>query len=143
MKEFNFYALKVVKEKSVRYEPMHSAESVAEFFQKMIGDDAEEHMLVAGCDTKGAPICFFELAHGDINSAIVSPAALFKRLFACNCAAFFICHNHPSSILEWSKEDIACNAKLKKIGDLLGVRLIDSFLVSDDDWVSAFSDGVL
>lgn len=143
MKEFNFYRLKVVKEKSVEYQPLTCPEEVAEFFRLMIGDYAEEYLLVAGCDVAGHPVCFFEVSHGDICSSIVDPAAIFRRLLASNCAKFFVCHNHPSGSLEFSDADEAACKKLKKAGRLLNIQLLDSLVVTDSGWISSRNEGIL
>lgn len=143
MKEFNFYSLKLVKEKTVPYPQMQSAEDVGKFFQDMFAFNAEEIFAVAGCNSQGRPVCFFEVSHGDVCSAIVDPAAIFRRLLASNCSAFFVCHNHPSDSLDFSREDIASMNRIDECGKLLNIQLLDSFLVTSIGWTSARRLGYL
>ena len=147
MKEFNFYGLKLVKEKSVQYAPITCASEIAQFFMEMIGDEAEEHVVVAGCDNRGHVCCFFDMSRGTVNSAILSVASIFRRLLASNCSSFFVCHNHTSmqNPPEFSGEDLACCDKIKNACDILGgeINLVDFLVVTDTSYTSARREGYL
>lgn len=144
MKEFNFYRLKVVKDKTVSYSALENTFDAGDFFMNLIGDCAEEILAVVGVNCQGEPICGFEVSHGDVTSSIVDPAAIFKRLLQfSNVTGFFVSHNHPSSNLVFSSQDISSSKSLKRAGSLLGIKLLDHILVTDSNYLSARAEGII
>ena len=144
MKEFNFYSLKVVKDRTVSYDAISTTFDAGLFFQRLIGDSAEEHLVAVGTNSKGEPICGFEISHGDISSSVVDPSAIFKRLLQfSNLSSFFLAHNHPSGDVTFSSDDIAVTKRIKRASQLLGIRFLDHIVVSDCDYTSAKSEGIL
>ena len=143
MKEFNLYKLKVVKDKSVSYSAIENTFDAGDFFMNLIGDSAEEILAVVGVNCQGEPICGFEVSQGDVTSSIVQPAAIFKRLLQfSNVTGFFVSHNHPSSSLDFSMQDIKVTKSLKRAGSLLGIKLLDHILVTDSGYLSARAEGL-
>ncbi|ARW19378.1 JAB domain-containing protein [Pediococcus pentosaceus] len=51
--------------------------------------------------------------------------------------SFVLIHNHPSGNIEPSTNDLAFTKKMKKVGDLMGIRLIDHLIVGDQSYWSA------
>ena len=143
MKTFNFYRLKLVKDKEVHYETLESAQGAADFARELIGDAPEENFLVVGVNTKGHAICGFTVSIGDVNSSIVHPREVYKRLMLANASAFLCFHNHPSGSIEFSKEDCVMHERLKEAGLLLGIQLLDHILVTDSGFASARREGLL
>ena len=143
MKTFNFYRLKLVKEKEVHYETLDSAQGAADFARQLIGDEPEENFLVVGLNTKGHAICGFTVSIGDVCSSIVHPREVFKRLVLANASACICFHNHPSGSLYFSKEDCITHDRLKEAGLLLGIQLLDHILVTDSGFASARREGLL
>lgn len=56
---------------------------------------------------------------------------------------FILVHNYPSGNVEPSMNDVAFTRKMKKIGDLMGIRLIDHLIVGDQTYWSAAENRVL
>ena len=144
MKEFNFYSLKVVKDRTVSYDAIETTFDAGQFFQELIGDAAEEHLVAVGTNSKGQPVCGFEISHGDISKSIVDPSAIFKRLLQfSNISGFFLAHNHPSGDVTFSNDDITVTKRISRASKFLGIRFLDHIVVSDCDYASAKADGIL
>ncbi|MCL5094038.1 MAG: hypothetical protein M1355_02825 [Patescibacteria group bacterium] len=47
-----------------------------------------------------------------------------------------LAHNHPSGVAEPSVEDIALTKRLAKVGDLLGIDVLDHVIVGEASFVS-------
>lgn len=47
-----------------------------------------------------------------------------------------LCHNHPGGTLHASTEDIESTELIIKAGKMLGIRVLDHFIVSSEDYVS-------
>ena len=68
---------------------------------------------------------------GSVNSAILSPREIFKGALLANAVSIILCHNHPSGDLSPSEEDIKITKRLIEVGELLGVKVLDHLIVSD------------
>ena len=76
---------------------------------------------------------------GILNSVIVHPREIFRTAIIRNANAIIVAHNHPSGNLEPSAEDIEITKKLRQSGDIIGIKLFDHVIVSNEGYYS-FSD---
>jgi DNA repair protein RadC len=76
---------------------------------------------------------------GILNSVIVHPREIFRTAIIRNANAIIVAHNHPSGNLEPSAEDIEITNKLRQSGDIIGIKLFDHVIVSNEGYYS-FSD---
>ena len=53
-----------------------------------------------------------------------------------NAAALIVVHGHPSGNPEPSAEDVAITCRLKEVGELLGIGLLDHVVIADGRYVS-------
>jgi len=66
----------------------------------------------------------------------VHPREVFKGALIANSYAIIVAHNHPGGSLTPSKEDLETTEILIKAGDLMGVKVIDHFIVSSNGLTS-------
>lgn len=52
-----------------------------------------------------------------------------------------IAHNHPSGMLTPSESDLYITKKIQTCGELLGIELLDHFIVSSTDVLSLRKEG--
>jgi len=50
-------------------------------------------------------------------------------------------HNHPSGDPTPSQEDLHITKRLREVGDLLGIRVLDHLVFGDERYVSFVDDG--
>jgi DNA repair protein RadC len=75
---------------------------------------------------------------GNLNSVIIHPREIFEPALRQLSAFVIIAHNHPSGIVTPSIEDIKMTENLKKAGEILGIELIDSLVITSSDYISIF-----
>jgi DNA repair protein RadC len=75
------------------------------------------------------------VAVGSLNRAGILPREILSLTRDMPVASIILVHNHPSGILEPSKEDILFTKRLSKACDILGVKLLDHLIVSEKGWV--------
>ena len=73
---------------------------------------------------------------GSVDANIVHPREVFRPALACAAVGVILVHNHPSGINKPSQADISITARLKNVGDLLGINLIDHVIVTQDSFIS-------
>lgn len=133
----SLYKVELVKEKGVRYNidgnKLSHTSQVVQLACDLCKLDrqCEEVLIVVAVDSKNKPLGLFEVSRGTLNSSMVHPREIFKRLLVLNASSFFILHNHPSKDPTPSNEDIAITKRLKECGLLLGVPIIDHIIVGD------------
>lgn len=114
---------------------------------RIIGPAAQtwdrEHFLSAILDGKGRLIDIDEVSVGSLTAAIVHPREVYKSAILANGAAVLLVHNHPSGDPTPSDEDIALTQRLKRAGDLLGIRMIDHVIIGHGHYVSMVDSGLL
>lgn len=96
---------------------------------EMAGLD-QEQMRVIVLNTKNEVITAEMVYQGSLNATLVRTAELFKEAVRRNGAAIIMAHNHPSSSLEPSPEDLLVTQKAAEAGKLLGIDLLDHLIIS-------------
>jgi DNA repair protein RadC len=73
---------------------------------------------------------------GSITASTTTPRDLFKSAILANAVAIIICHNHPSGELVPSDSDIALTKQIVEAGELLGIKVLDHLIVSNQGYRS-------
>ena len=66
---------------------------------------------------------------GDPSTTVVQPGEVFAAALKADAQAIIVAHNHPSGDLTPSLQDRELTACLADLGDQLGVKLLDHFIV--------------
>ncbi len=80
---------------------------------------------------------------GTLNQSIVHPREVFRPAISDNAAGVIVVHNHPSGTLKASRADIQITTRLKEVGKLVGIELLDHVIVTADGWYSFSDQGLL
>lgn len=78
---------------------------------------------------------------GTLSASIVHPREVFKPAILKSAAAIIAVHNHPSTDLTPSPEDVEITRRLVRAGELLGIRVLDHLIICDDEYVSLRDEG--
>lgn len=100
-----------------------------------------ERLLTIMLNQKHVIIGIEEVGVGSLTQTIVHPREVFKALLLSNSAAFVLAHNHPSGDPTPSQEDIAITRRLREVGDLFGIRLLDHIVIGAGSYVSLVEGG--
>lgn len=115
----------------------------AALFRRIIGTGADkEHFVVVALDAKHRPLAWQVVSVGTVSTTIVRPAEVFRIPVMVQASAIVCAHNHPSGDATPSPDDIAVSRRLKGIGEVLGIPLLDHVVVTDMGCCSAMPDPV-
>ena len=93
-------------------------------------DQNKEHFWVLGLNIKNV-IQYVELVSlGTLNTCPVHPREVYRFAITKGVAAVIVGHNHPSGVLDPSKEDAKIQRRLSESGELLGIKLLDFIILS-------------
>ena len=74
-------------------------------------------------------IAFEELFRGTVDSASVHPREVVRACLKHNACAVILAHNHPSGVAEPSAADWTITSELRKILEIVGVRVLDHIVI--------------
>ena len=84
-----------------------------------------------------------ELFFGTIDGTSVHPREVVKAALRHNCAAVCVAHNHPSGVAEPSQADVRITERLRAVLALVDVRMLDHFVVGDEEVTSMATRGLI
>jgi len=106
------------------------------YFGKLIADEKQENFLVIYLDYQKKYITHKVLFKGTLNASLVHPREIFKRAFLESADAIILMHNHPSGKVSPSKADDETTEQLVKVGNLMGIQVLDHIIVGFNDYYS-------
>lgn len=136
--------LQMVKDDEVIYgrQVLDTPKDTAALVRDLIGDMDRECLVVCATDTKMKPTYIQIVGIGTINYCPASIPEVFKAVLLSNSAYILLAHNHPSGDCTPSSDDLAFTERVRRAGELLGIRLIDHIIVGGgDDFYSLREEG--
>ena len=103
----------------------------------------QEHLIVIALNGAHEVIYAETVTIGLINLTVVHPREVFSNAIMNRASAIVVCHNHPSGMLEASEEDIAITQRLVKAGKILGIRVLDHVIISEEGYMSCKENGIM
>ncbi|MDC8013144.1 RadC family protein [Tahibacter soli] len=94
-------------------------------------------------DTRNRVIAFEELFRGTVDGTMVHAREVVRACMRHNAAAIIVAHNHPSGECEPSEADRMLTLELRQAVGLIGVRLLDHFVIGAGAPVSMAQRGWL
>jgi DNA repair protein RadC len=108
---------------------------------------SQEIFLVVGVDIRNGLLDVVEVARGTAIGVEVHPREVFRPLIRMSAAGGVLVHNHPSGDPTPSPEDIDLTRRLRAVGQLLGIPIIDHVVIAQHgfrsiaEWLGAAFDG--
>jgi DNA repair protein RadC len=121
--------------------PVRDAESVWAHFRGRLPQLDREAFYVLLLDGKNRVQAEVRVSEGSLTAALVHPREVFSPAIREGAAALILIHNHPSGDPTPSAEDIALTERLRQVGDLVGVRILDHVVIGRGRWVSMAETG--
>ena len=133
MEKIKQVSIRLVKERPLlSEEQLISPEKVAMVVGDYIRDLDREALCVINFNSKLQPINFNLVSIGAVDTTIATPREILKSAILSNATNMMVLHNHPSNILEPSKEDVRTTSKLVEICNLVGIPLLDHIIVGPE-----------
>lgn len=112
-------------------------------FQERFSAYRKEVFVALLLDSKNRLLKEVRISEGSLNASIVHPREVFSPVLKESAAAVLFVHNHPSGDPTPSSSDIEITERLKQVGDLMGVRVLDHIIVGNGKYVSFADRGML
>lgn len=99
-------------------------------------DYQQENFLVFYLNTKNKIVNEEVLFKGGVDACLICPNTLFRKALLNNSPKIIVAHNHPSSDLTPSGEDLNIFRVLKESGNIIGIKVLDSIIFNKEGYYS-------
>ncbi len=109
---------------------------VVEFFFNTFADLNKEHFIVLSLNSKNLITSYEIVSIGTLNSSLVHPREVFHSAIKRSASKIILIHNHPSGICKPSIQDDKITERLQKVGEIIGIQVVDHLIIVKDDYYS-------
>jgi DNA repair protein RadC len=106
---------------------------IGQIVRPILENSPNEQFLIVTLDTKLKPIGCHIITIGTLDASLVHPREVFRHALLSNASSIILVHNHPSGDCEPSSQDRSVTDRLKRVGELLGITVIDHLIFGVDD----------
>ncbi|GEK91556.1 RadC family protein [Alkalibacterium kapii] len=101
--------------------------------------------LVVGLflNTKNEIIKKETIFKGSLNTSVAHPREIFKAAMKYSSARVIIAHNHPSGNPEPSEADLEFTKRMVEVGKIVGIELLDHFIIGEECYISLKEYGAM
>lgn len=118
----------------------NNPELIFNYYKDLLKEKTQEHFYCLYLDTNKKIIKDKLLFIGTINYSLVHPRDVFKEAYLSSASSIILVHNHPTGNVLPSSNDIDTTKKLKEIGELMGIQVIDHIIIGKHKYYSFFEN---
>ncbi|KAF0180310.1 MAG: DNA repair protein RadC [Nitrospirae bacterium] len=134
---------RLLREESGSQSHFSSSQAVHSYFASRLRHLKKELFVALFLDAKNKLIREYRVSEGTLTNSLIHPREAFKQAVKESAAAVIFVHNHPSGDPTPSHDDLAVTRRLRDVGELLGIPVLDHIIIGDETYVSLKEKGVL
>ena len=96
----------------------------------------QEHFVVLYLNTRHNVLAVQTVHIGSLNGVDIHPREVFRGAIMAGAHSIIIAHNHPGGDPTPGTDDLKVTERLRKVGDLLGIPVLDHVIVTVDHFTS-------
>ncbi|MHB8635091.1 MAG: JAB domain-containing protein [Fimbriimonadaceae bacterium] len=120
-----------------------SPEDVYRLLRDELRDKRQEYFYAVLVDSKNNVLRKTQIHAGTLTASLVGPREVFREAIREGASALIVAHNHPSGDPTPSPEDVEVTRRLRAVGEMLDIPLLDHVIVGDERWTSLADAGLL
>ncbi|HEX3694258.1 MAG TPA: DNA repair protein RadC [Polyangia bacterium] len=130
-----------VGQRPTRGRRLSDARDVWEYFRARLALATVEEFWALSLDVRHRVQNETCLARGSLTGVEVHPRDVFCPLIRMSAAAVIFCHNHPSGDPAPSRQDVELTSRLREVGELCGITVLDHVIVGFEGFTSLADRG--
>jgi hypothetical protein len=123
-------------------EKIRGPQDVAALLIVEMGHLLQEQFRTVMVDTKNRVQGIQTVYQGTLNESPIRAAEVFREPIRRNSAGVIFAHNHPSSDVNPSPEDVLITRELVSAGKILQIDVLDHIIVGRGNWLSMREKGL-
>jgi DNA repair protein RadC len=112
-------------------------------YARTFAEAEREHFLAIHLSTRHVPNLLEVVSVGTLNASLVHPREVFRRAIREGTASLILAHNHPSGDPSPSADDIEITSRLGKVGELVGIEVLDHVILAGERYFSFREEGLV
>lgn len=117
-------------------------EDAATLLRASLCTEVQEQLRVMLLDSKHRVQRVHVVYVGNVNSAMIRVAEVFREAIKDNATAIIVAHNHPSGDPTPSPEDIQVTEQIVRVGRMLDVEVLDHLIIGRQQHISLKERGL-
>lgn len=122
---------------------LRSSDDVFRHFRDRLEKEKREIFYVVLLTNKNRKIREVRISEGSLTASLVHPREVYNPVIRESAAAVIFVHNHPSGDPSPSPEDLEITRRLKEVGEVMGIRVLDHVVIGHDRYYSFSDRGIL
>ena len=122
---------------------LRSSEDVFRHFSERLEQEKREIFYVVLLTNKNRKIREVKISEGSLTASLVHPREVYNPVIRESAAAVIFVHNHPSGDPAPSPEDLEITRRLKQVGEVMGIRVLDHVVIGRGRYYSFSDRGML
>ena len=103
----------------------------------------QEHILCITVNGANEVINTHTVAVGALDNAYLDPREVFSRAVGDKATGIVLAHNHPEGGLAPSEADLTITSRIREVGGIVGIALLDHVIFNRKDYFSFVENGIL
>ena len=120
-----------------------STKTAGALLMQEMRDLQQEHVIALYLNTKNEIIKKKTIFIGSLNSSVAHPREIFREAVRFSAARIILGHNHPSGNPEPSEADLVFTRRMVECGEMMGIELLDHFIIGDQIYISLKEYGII
>lgn len=115
---------------------LNQPEKVFEYMKIKYMGEKRECIYSLSLDSKNQLISADLVSIGTVNYSVAHPREIFKYAIKNSAVSILLIHNHPSGNPEPSQEDLNLTKRVEGAGSIIGIKLLDHIIVTENSYFS-------
>jgi len=147
MKKSNLLCEVKINYQTTKYKKVKiiSSKSAKDLIKKLFPVDIEhrEAFICIYLNRNNKTVGYTVISIGGIAGTIVDPKLVFQHGLLCNASSIIMTHNHPGGNLKPSNADKAITKKIKDLGVMMNMALLDHLIITENSYFSFADEGLI
>lgn len=132
-------SLRLSQQKAEGVVRLEELKPLAQWLNKYIGYQEQEHFVVLFLDVNNAMIAYKTIFIGTNNKSWADPKIIFSEALRCaNCTRIICVHNHPSGDVTPSSMDNTAATRIEMVSEVVNIDVMDHIIVGKNAYYSYF-----
>ncbi|MEW6001041.1 MAG: DNA repair protein RadC [Nitrospirota bacterium] len=134
---------RLLEEPAERGPAFSSGYDVYSYYSRRFKNLKKETFCCAMLDAKNRIFKDCQISEGTLTNSLIHPREAFRDAIKESAASVIFVHNHPSGDPNPSREDILITERLVKVGELVGIKVLDHLIIGEEKYTSMMEKGYM
>ena len=137
------FGQRVAQANQVKEGPIVSSGWLGDYLVRELSNLTQENVMAVYLNTKNEIIKKEIIFKGSLNSSVAHPREIFNGAVRYSAARIVIAHNHPSGNIDPSEADLLFTQRMVEAGELMGIEMLDHFIIGENNYISLKEEGLM